>query len=126
MGEWSWHYDSSNGRVISRYPVYSVHQHAMGPMMLFAAGEAAGCDFSDAIYKGLAWIRVKTNCIAILLSLRWDLVWRCIYLPPINAYTDAALRFVQLRHGTADAQPKVRYECRPYELGWLLYAFAGR
>jgi hypothetical protein len=54
------------------------------------------------------------------------LIWRSIYLQPINAYTDAALRVVQLRRGTADAQLKIRYECRPYELGWLLYAFAGR
>ena len=46
MGEWPWHYDSVTGRVVSRYPVFSVHQHAMGPMMLFAASEATGVDFS--------------------------------------------------------------------------------
>jgi hypothetical protein len=37
------------------------------------------------------------------------------------------LRFLRLRTGMADPrQLKIRYECRPYELGWLLYAFAGR
>ena len=46
----------STGRVVNRYPVFSVHQHAMGPMMLFAAADASGFDFSEAIYKGLAWI----------------------------------------------------------------------
>lgn len=125
-GEWPWRYDSSNGRVISRYPVYSVHQHAMGPMMLFEAGEACGCDFSDAIYKGLAWIKGENELGRDFIEPSLGLIWRSIYLAPIHACTDAALRIVQLRQGTTDAQPKVSYECRPYELGWLLYAFAGR
>jgi len=127
LGEWPWHYDSVNGRVVSRYPVYSVHQHAMAPMMLFAANEATGHDFSDAIYKGLAWISGKNELRRDFVEPSLGLVWRCIYLGSMDAYTDAALRFIQLRSGTTDArQLKVRYECRPYELGWMLYAFAGR
>lgn len=124
MGEWSWHYDSVTGRVVSRYPVFSVHQHAMGPMMLFAASEATGIDFSSAIHKGLAWIsnnELRQDFVEPSLGL----VWRCIYLDRLDAWTDAALRFMQLRQGPVSASRlKVRYECRPYELGWLLYAFA--
>lgn len=126
LGEWSWHYDSSTGKVVSRYPVYSVHQHAMGPMMLFAAGEAAGRDFSGAINKGLAWISGKNELGRDFIEPSLGLIWRSIYLQPIDAYTDAALRVLRLRRGAAGAQLKVRHECRPYELGWLLYAFAGR
>jgi hypothetical protein len=127
LGEWSWHYDSVSGRVVSRYPVYSVHQHAMGPMMLFAASEATGCEFNQAIYKGLAWISCNNEIRGDLVERRHNLVWRSIYLDSTDAYADAALRFSRLRKGTADARRlKVRYECRPYELGWLLYAFAGR
>lgn len=127
LGEWCWHYDSVTGRVVSRYPVYSVHQHAMGPMMLFAAGEATGRDFSEAIYKGLAWIGGDNELGRDLVEPALGLVWRCIYLDSMDAYTDAALRFLQVRDGNAQAgQLKVRCECRPYELGWLLYAFAGR
>jgi hypothetical protein len=126
LGEWCWHYDSVSGKVVSRYPVYSVHQHAMGPMMLFAASEATGCDFTDAIYKGLAWIGGNNELKQDFVERSLGLVWRSIYLDPLDAYTDAALRFLQLRNGTADSRRlKVRYECRPYELGWLLYAFAG-
>ena len=33
-GQWWWHYDSRNGQVVEPYPVYSVHQHAMAPMVL--------------------------------------------------------------------------------------------
>ena len=126
-GEWCWHYDSVSGRVVSRYPVYSVHQHAMGPMMLFEASEATGCEFSHAIYKGLAWISGHNELHRDFVEPTLGLVWRSIYLDSMDAYTDAGLRFLQLRGGTADARRlKVRYECRPYELGWLLYAFAGR
>ena len=124
MGEWSWHYDSVTGRVFSRYPVFSVHQHAMGPMMLFAASEATGRDFSGAIYKGLSWVgnnELGRNFVEPSLGL----IWRCIYLDRIGSCTDSALRFFQLRQGPVSARHlKIRHECRPYELGWLLYAFS--
>jgi hypothetical protein len=127
LGEWCWHYDSVRGKVVSRYPVYSVHQHAMAPMMLFAASEATGSDFSEAIYKGLAWISGHNELQRDFVEPSLGLVWRSIYLDSMDAYADAAVRFLQLRRGTADSRRvKVRYECRPYELGWLLYAFAGR
>jgi hypothetical protein len=125
-GEWSWLYGSLNGRVISRYPVYSVHQHAMGPMMLFAAGDASGSDFSTAIAKSLAWISGDNELHHNFIEPSLGLVWRSIYFEPMNQYTDAAMRFLRLRDGAATVQRKIRYECRPYELGWLLYAFAGK
>ena len=126
MGEWCWHYNSATGSVVSRYPVYSVHQHAMGPMMLFAAAEAAGCDFNDAIYKGLAWIRGQNELRLDFVEPSLHLIWRCVYLERAEAYLDTALRAFKLRSDAAKGRPRVRYECRPYELGWLLYAFAGR
>ena len=125
LGEWCWQYDATTGRVVSRYPVYSVHQHAMGPMMLFEAGEAAGRDFSEAIYKGLAWIGGKNELGSDFVESSMGLIWRCIYLEKMTAYADAALRFSRLRSGAA-GKLRIRYECRPYELGWLLYAFGGR
>ncbi len=126
LGEWSWQYDAATGRVVSRYPVYSVHQHAMAPMMLLAAAEATGRDFSAAIYKGLAWISGNNEMHRDFIEPSLGLVWRCIYLEAFDKYVDVALRFFQLRNGVAPVQLKVRYECRPYELGWLLYAFAGK
>ena len=127
LGEWSWHYDSVTGRVVSRYPLYSVHQHAMGPMMLFAAGEATGRDFSEAIYKGLAWISGDNELRCDFVEPTLNLVWRCIYLRPMQAYLDSALRSLKFRDRSAPSrQLTLKYECRPYELGWLLYAFVGR
>jgi hypothetical protein len=123
LGEWYWQYDSVSGKVVSRYPVYSVHQHAMGPMMLLATSEATGFDFSEAIDRSRAWISGNNELHRDFVEPSLGLVWRCIYLNSMHAYTDAALRFLQLRGDTADARRvKIRYECRPYELGWLLYA----
>lgn len=127
LGEWNWHYDAASGRVVSRYPIYSVHQHAMGPMMLFAASEAAGVDFSDQVFKGLDWISGNNEFSRDFIDPALSLIWRSIYLVPTDSFADAGLRFLQLRRGAADArQLQVCYECRPYELGWLLYAWAGR
>jgi glycosyltransferase involved in cell wall biosynthesis len=127
LGEWSWHYDSVSGRAVSRYPVYSVHQHAMGPMMLFAVEEAAQTDFNKAVSKSLDWISGKNELGYNLVEPELGLIWRCFHLSPVDAYADAALRFLQLRSGSANSLLlKTRFECRPYELGWLLYAFAGR
>jgi len=126
MGEWCWHYNSVTGRVVNRYPVFSVHQHAMGPMMLFAAADATGSDFSDAIYKGLAWIRGQNELRLDFVEPSLNLIWRCLYLERAEAYLDTTLRALKLRRGEANGRPRVRYECRPYELGWLLYAFAAK
>jgi hypothetical protein len=125
-GEWPWQYDAALGRVISFYPVYSVHQHAMAPMMLFAASEASGRNFDSAIAKGLAWIRGNNELSKNFIEPTLGIVWRCIYLEPAAKHLDAALRFLHVRNGAGEGTVKIRYECRPYELGWLLYAFAGR
>jgi hypothetical protein len=126
LGEWCWHYNSVTGRVVNRYPVYSVHQHAMGPMMLFAAQEASGCDFSEAVYKGLAWIGGQNELRFDFVDKSLNLIWRCLYLERADAYLDTTLRALKLRRGAANGRRRIRYECRPYELGWLLYAFAGK
>ena len=126
LGEWSWHYDAQTGKVVNRYPIYSVHQHAMGPMMLFAVSEAMNRNFDEAICRSLAWISGDNELGRDFVEPGLGLIWRSIYLRRMNKYTDAAFRFVGLRREAANVQLQIRHECRPYELGWLLYAFAGR
>lgn len=124
QGEWSWQYDSPSGRVVTRYPVYSVHQHAMGPMMLLEAAEVSGVDFTEAIDRGLAWISGANELGRSFVEPALSLVWRSIFLQRIDGLADCVLRFSGIRTGTASSTKlQVCYECRPYELGWLLYAF---
>ena len=123
LGQWWWHYDSARGEVAGKYPVFSVHQHGMAPMALFAIADVAGLDFWDPIRKGLQWI-ARNELHRDLRVPEADIVWRCLKHPKAKSYSNrirAAMRLAELDHGL-----ELMTECRPYELGWLLYAFAGR
>ncbi len=130
-GQWWWHYDSRNGGIVERFPVYSVHQHAMAPMVLHDLREAGGRDHTDSVVSGLSWLNTHPEVLDELVSPRWGLVWRKVGRrePPkaaraLGALTTAVRPGLQMP-GLDAALPPVRidHECRPYELGWLLYAW---
>lgn len=124
LGQWWWHYDSVAGRVAGRLPVFSVHQHAMGPMALLALGEATASDFAPWIYKGLQWIR-RNELGMDMEDSGNNIVWRSIYRPTSRRVLDTAIAMLSKRDdGESRNGLKLMWECRPYELGWLLYAFA--
>jgi hypothetical protein len=126
LGQWCWHYNSTNGRLVAGYPVFSVHQHAMGPMALFALQETTGVDFGPWIYKGLEWI--AANELHVDMQDRAEnVIWRCIGRPRWKRSLDTVFgRAVKPAASGSPGQFRILYECRPYELGWLLYAFALR
>lgn len=128
FGQWWWLYDSKTGRISSQYPVYSVHQQGMAPMGLFALQEATGADYSKSIYKGLRWIYGENELGTDIRDLKSNLIWRCVL--PKNSqkkYWDTAMSLVRNQEPDTPAGPlTILYEDRPYELGWLLYAFAGK
>lgn len=124
LGQWWWHYDSSNGQVAERFPVFSVHQHGMAPMTLYALGEAIQSDFSPWIYKGLQWI--DENELGVdMQDDSANVVWRCIERTRPRRAWNTVINLATRREDreTRDGL-RVLQECRPYELGWLLYAFA--
>jgi hypothetical protein len=122
MGQWWWHYDSGSGSVVEHYPVYSVHQHGMAPMALFSLQETCGADFNSPIFGGLRWISGANELHQDLEDRDAGLAWRCIQPPKGNPYI-AGFRAL-MRKDPSRGPLDVLYECRPYELGWLLYAFA--
>jgi hypothetical protein len=124
LGQWWWHYNSTNGQVAGRFPVFSVHQHGMAPMALLALGEAMQSDFGPWIYKGLEWIR-DNELEFNMEEASESLVWRSIFCPATSRYWNIAKSMFTNRGDIGRGKGlKVRFECRPYELGWLLYAFA--
>jgi len=125
LGQWWWHYDMRTGRVISRYPVFSVHQDAMAPMALQAAGKASGEDFRKEIDRGLAWVTGENELDQEMIDNRLNLVWRCIYMRRHRQMLDTAFSLAGLIRagGVNPSALRVRMECRPYHLGWILYAF---
>lgn len=130
-GQWWWHYDARTGDVVEGYPVYSVHQHAMGPMALLDLREAGGDDHLGAVERGLDWLDAHPEVLEDLVSERHALVWRKVgrrepakAMRKIAAVTTALAPRLRLP-GLARLMPPsvVDHECRPYELGWLVYAW---
>lgn len=123
LGQWCWHYDSRTGRVTSQYPVYSVHQDAMAPLALLPLGEVASRDFMPETFKGLAWISGNNELGVDLRDFSTGLVWRSLYQSKAKAYANELLSFARLPSSFGGL--KIRYEDRPYHLGWVLYALSG-
>ena len=122
LGQWWWHYDSVTGRVVEHFPVYSVHQHGMAPMALLALEETCGADFDAHINRGLSWISGANELHQDLENSDAGVAWRCIQPPKSNPYA-AGVR-VLMGKEPSRGPLHILYECRPYELGWLLYALA--
>lgn len=126
MGQWWWHYDAITGRVIGRYPVYSVHQDGMAPMALFALSSATGSDFTGPVLKGLEWITGQNELRTNMVDSSQHVIWRSIRRPGYKMRLEEAQSLLGMRSRRMEPEDlSVLYECRPYHLGWLLYAFAG-
>ena len=130
-GQWWWHYDSRTGGVVEGYPVYSVHQHAMAPMALLDLADAGGPAYLDAICRGLAWLGSRPETGADLVLEDPPVIWRKV------ARGDPRKLVRGLRAAATSMRPATRielldriytpgeidHECRPYELGWLLFTW---
>jgi hypothetical protein len=126
MGQWWWHYDSKTGQPVGKYPVYSVHQHGMAPMALFALHDVAKMDYQKQIYLGLEWIYGQNELNVDMRDAANNVVWRCIRPTKARRYVDQALSMLNLQSEEPPRNLRILHECWPYELGWLLFAFAGR
>jgi hypothetical protein len=133
QGQWWWHYHAKRGVVVARYPVFAVHQHAMAPMgLLKLAAVAKNEDFSAAIERSLSWLLPTHNELQYaMIDWQQNVIWRDIERarPADYArYLSMGLAEVGITK-PIDALERIAFfklnrEMRPYELGWLLYAFA--
>jgi hypothetical protein len=134
-GQWWWHYDYRTGQIIERYPVYAIHQDAMGPMALFALRQAGGPNFADAVAAGMDWLVSAPELDGgSLIDKDTGVIWRKVarreprklarYLNAAASRLSPSLRApgldVLLPAGAID------FEDRPYHLGWLLFAWSPR
>jgi hypothetical protein len=138
-GQWWWHYDARTGGVVEGYPVYSVHQHAMAPTALFDLADAGGTDFRAAIRRGLSWMAgpaelsaasVEEPVIQDALGVTWRKVYRGDPKKAVRAargLTTRAVRSARIAPLDRIYRPAaIDRECRPYEFGWMLYAWLAR
>jgi hypothetical protein len=101
----------------------------MGPMTLFGLGDIIDHNFDAWIYKGLRWINSNNELSFDMESPSEGVIWRCIHRShrSLGRYLKAGFGHYSetIQHNRAE-DLAVLFECRPYELGWLLYAFAKR
>jgi hypothetical protein len=128
-GQWNWHYDSNSGIVVSRYPVFAVHQDGMGPMGLQKLADVSGKDFRLPILSGINWLFSSNELGVEMVDWESHVIWRDIErkLPADMArYVSILLAEAHLTKffplSESSKYLKINYEMRPYELGWLLYA----
>ena len=131
-GQWWWHYDSRTGAVVEGYPVYTVHQHAMAPMALLDLADAGGDAHLAEICRGLRWLAAPPeapagSAIQLVLEdppITWRKIARADHRKLVRGVRAASTRVhPRSRVAVLDRMyppGAVDYECRPYELGWLL------
>jgi hypothetical protein len=131
-GGWPWLYDVRTGRVVERYEVYSVHQHGMAPMGLLRLAEVADVDaYAGAAVRGVPWIYGLNELRRDLVDRERSLVYRSIRRR--RPWSRAAL-YLNTASTMSLGRPLLgrgrliglNATCRPYELGWLVEAWAGR
>jgi hypothetical protein len=131
QGQWWWHYDWAKGSAVEGYPVYSVHQHGLAPMALLELWEAGGADHRAAVARGLGWLVRHPETAEDLIADELGVVWRKVGRREPSKFvrkvrSAASARSPALRLPWLDVvfpPGRVDRECRPFELGWLLYAW---
>jgi hypothetical protein len=134
LGQWGWHYNVRTGALVDLYPVYSVHQDGMAPMALLPLERAIGTPTTAAVARGIDWLFGKNELAERLVDDEHGVIWRSIrrraplrrVVYPLKA---ASLLRIggSLDLGARLAGPgslEVDRECRPYHLGFCLYALA--
>ena len=130
-GQWWWHFDVRTGRVVERYPVYSVHQDSMAPMALFALAEACSQDYSESLEKGLRWLANPLEISGTLIDTERNVIWRKVARREPGRLVRGLQATASRLHpaiplpGVDIAFPpsSVDYESRPYHMGWILHAW---
>ncbi len=127
LGQWWWHYDASHGAVVQQYPVYSVHQDGMAPMALFALEEATGWDVREPVFRGLRWITGANELGCDLRNEQDHVIWRSVFhKSKYGTRLHKAIGFLRGNLEERNDDLVINFECRPYHLGWLLYALSDR
>ena len=131
-GGWPWIFDAERGAVVEPYEIYSVHQDAMAPMALLELSEVTGDQmYRDAAIRGLGWIFGENDLSHPMLDRAAGLLYRSIRR---KRGFDRALLYANTATSSlgraalsgARGPLEVNPTDRPYHLGWILEAWAGR
>ncbi len=126
MGQWWWYYNADTGTVAGYHPVYSVHQDGMGPMALYAVQDVTRIYYTKSIMKGLDWLYGENELQRSMVSKRHNLIMRCVWAGMSKRNEDLLRAILHFNPILRNRGLNVLRECRPYHLGWLLYALSSK
>jgi hypothetical protein len=136
LGQWWWLYSARTGAILEGYPVYSVHQDGMAFMALAPLQNLGLGSYADAVWRGLDWVVGANELERSLVDRDRGIIARCIQrtgsdadgyagISRKNHFEVVLASFGFGKTPGTHARPdelEVLSECRPYHLGWLLYA----
>ena len=131
-GEWAWFYDAVTGNVVDWYEVYSVHQEAMAMLFLLPAHDRDFAKTEGAINKSVNWLFGDNELHAQIMVDEPFFSFRSIRRRGtlqrekriLRAFGNAILGRSAAPAAASDLE--INTECRSYEMGWTVYAWAGR
>ncbi|MCB0744772.1 MAG: hypothetical protein KDC67_12765, partial [Ignavibacteriae bacterium] len=118
-------YDSQTGKVVSYFPIHTVHQVALAPMALFAAQMASGNNYNKFILKGINWLTENEFLQNQLIDKSNNAIWNKI-TPVLNSKLYSFINLLGIELKPNIDKLKINYESSSYDFGWILYTFAGR
>jgi len=131
-GAWPWIYDPVRGTVVEPYELYSVHQDSMAMIGLHGVSQATGDPrYHLAAVSGLEW-NYGNNVLGVeMVDRERGLINRSIRrkqrLHRVQQARNAASVYAKARPKLPGPEGlEVNRTMRPYHLGWILEAWAGR
>ncbi len=98
----------------------------MAPMALFEVSKITKQNYGRHIEKGLAWIYGSNELRQNMISKQHYLIWRCMWMGMRKRKVDLTRAVLGIKPNLGDNKLDILCECRPYHLGWLLYAFSDK
>lgn len=131
-GGWPWICDPVHGNVVEPYEIYSIHQDCMAMMGLHNVSQATGDDtYRAAAVRGLDWNYGQNPLGVSMFDPEARVIYRSIRRRQgshrVQQARSVARAFTRgsARHAKA-SELELNRTMRPYHLGWLLEAWAGR
>lgn len=124
LGQWWFLYDKRASRVVTQYPVLTLHQTGTAPLGLLALEEATGQSFQVPVQRGLSWVAGTNELGHDMRDIGRAVIWDSIERKRSTlSCLDAAVSFTSNSLRTRHESLRIRCTARPDHFGWLLYAF---
>jgi hypothetical protein len=131
-GGWPWIYDPVRGTVVEPYELYSVHQDAMAMIGMHGLTEATGePGYRERAVLGLDWNYGQNELGVEMFDPQAGMIYRSIRRKQRFARArqarNALATYMRAKPRLASPEElELNRTMRPYHLGWLLEAWAGR